>query len=114
MTEPQSATEQSATQQSAAGQDHPDQPHHMTETDRDSRPTTPEVPPVPGADANADELAGGADRQPGAPAKQQDTGDDEEARQPKDEVSSPELDHLDQTIHKAQQAADEALAPQRE
>ena len=114
MTEPQSATEQSATDQSATQQDHPDQPHHMTQTDPESRPTTPEVPPVPGADANEDELAGAADRQPGAPAKQEDTSDGEEARQPKDEVSSPELDHLDQTIHKAQQAADEALAPQRE
>ena len=99
--------------QSAAGQDHPDQPHHMTETDPDARPTTPEVPPVPGADANADELKGGADRQPGAPAKQEDT-DDAEVRQPKDEVTSPRLEHLDETIKQAKQAAGEALAPQRD
>jgi hypothetical protein len=104
MTEPQSAAEQ----------DHPDQPHHMTETDSDSRPTTPEVPPVPGADANEDELAGGADRQPGAPAKQEDAPEDQEVRQPKDEVTSPVLEHLDETIKKAKQAAGEALAPQRE
>jgi hypothetical protein len=100
--------------QSPAGQDHPDQPHHMTQTDPDQRPTTPEVPPVPGADANADELEGGADRQPGAPAQQDEPTDAPKAPQPKDEVTSPELEHLDQTIHQAQQAADEALAPQRE
>ena len=100
--------------QSAAEQDHPDQPHHMTHTDSDSRPTTPEVPPVPGADVDSDELSAGADRQPGAPAEQQDTADAPAAPQPKDEVTSPELEHLDQTIDKAKHAADEALAPQRE
>lgn len=99
---------------SAAEQDDPDQPHHMTRTDEESRPTTPEVPPVPGADVNADELAGGAARQPGAPAQQDESADAPPAPQPKDEVTSPELEHLDHTIDKARHAADEALAPQRD
>jgi hypothetical protein len=104
MTDPQSAT----------GQDHPDQPHHMTQTDSDARPTTPEVPPVPGADVDSDEVQGAAEHQPGAPAQQEQSADAPAAPQPKDEVTSPELEHLDKTIHKAQQAADEALAPQRD
>lgn len=103
MTEPQSAAEPQ-----------PDQPHHMTHSDSESRPTTPEVPPVPGADVDSDELGAGADRQPGAPAEQQESADAPEAPQPKDEVTSPELEHLDETIDKAKHAADAALAPQRE
>lgn len=104
MTEPQSATDQ----------DHPDQPHHMTQTDSDARPTTPEVPPVPGADVDSDEVQGAAERQPGAPAQQDEPADAPAAPQPKDEVTSPELEHLNETIKHAKQAADEALAPQRD
>lgn len=104
MTEPQSPAEQ----------DHPDQPHHMTQTDSEARPTTPEVPPVPGADVDPDEEQGAAEHQPGAPAQQQDSADAPAAPQPKDEVTSPKLEHLDETIKHAKQAADEVLAPQRE
>lgn len=85
----------------------------MAHEDAESRPTTPEVPPVPGADVDSDELQAGADRQPGAPAKQVDDGD-EPTSAPKDQVTSPELEHLDQTIDKAKHAAEEALAPQRD
>ena len=102
MTEPQSESS------------HPDHPHHMTEQDQQSRPTTPEVPPVPGADVDPDEEQGAAARQPGAPATTDGDDDATAERQPKDEVTSPELEHLDETIKHAKQAADEALAPQRD
>ena len=104
MTEPQSASQSSP----------PDHPHHMTEDDPRTRPTTPEVPPVPGADVDPDTVEGGAGRQAGAPATTDSADDAPAERQPKDEVTSPELDHLDETIHRARRAADEALAPQRE
>ncbi len=101
-------------QQSGAEPNQPDQPHQMTHTDAESRPTTPEVPPVPRADVDSDELSAGADRQPGAPAEQDESADAPPVPQPKDEVTSPELEHLDQTIDRAKHAADEALAPQRD
>lgn len=86
----------------------------MTEQNARERPTTPEVPPVPGADVDSDELQPGADRQPGAPEEKSDVGDANAERQPKDEVTSPELEHLDETIEHAKQAADEALGPHRD
>ncbi len=109
MSESQPATE--ATDPTSAG---PDQPHHMTHTDSQARPTTPEVPPAPGADVDSDELQAGADRQAGAPAQQDENDRSTRTPQPAEQVSSPELDHLDETIDKARHAADEALAPQRE
>lgn len=101
-------------QQAAAEPQQPDQPHHMTHADSESRPTTPDVPPVPGADVDSGELSAGSDRQAGAPGQQAESAEAPAAPQPKDEVTSPKLEHLDQTIERAKHAADEALAPQRE
>lgn len=102
MTEPQSEST------------HPDHPHHMTDQDPQERPTTPEVPPVPGADVDPDEEQGVAGRQPGAPETTDDDDESDGERQPKDEVTSPRLEQLDETIKHAKQAAQEALAPQRD
>ena len=89
------------------------QPDQMTPADANERPTTPDVPPVPGADVDPDQLEAGSDQQPGAPSPQDDGAEHaDESSDPADTVTSPRLEHLDDTIKKARAAADEALSDQ--
>ena len=96
---------------------HMTQPDQMTSADENERPTTPDDPPAPDAAVDPHELEDGADRQRGAPAKQQHSAVPPRPgppQEPTETVTSPVLEHLEGTIKKAEAAADAALSDHRE
>ena len=81
----------------------------MTQINPEQPGAGTEAPAAPGADVDTGTAAEERQRHS---ADRQDQNAETSGTEP--EATSPELEHLKQTISKAEHAADEALAPQRE
>jgi hypothetical protein len=81
----------------------------MTQVNPEQPGSGTEAPAAPGAEVDTGRAA---DERQGGAADEHAENAETSGNEP--EATSPELEHLKETINKAEHAADEALAPQRE